>query len=182
VLAAYEAGSILYTLFFKRFVILDIVVLASFYTVRLVGGALVGGAPISPWLGALSQFMFFSLATGKRYSELSNEAGGMGPSNQSRGYRLGDMPMLLTAGVCSGLLGVLVLALYVSSENSIRLYARPDFLWALCPLLMLWVCRFWLITNRGEMNEDPVWFALKDRASHCIMAAAAAVLLLAGAK
>ncbi len=37
------------------------------------------------------------------------------------------------------------------------------------PLLLLWVCRLWLHTERGRMHDDPIVFALKDRASWAIL-------------
>jgi hypothetical protein len=47
------------------------------------------------------------------------------------------------------------------------------------PLMILWLCRVWLLASRGELDEDPVVFALTDRMSLLIGMAAIMVTLLA---
>jgi hypothetical protein len=37
-----------------------------------------------------------------------------------------------------------------------------------CPLLLFWISRVWLFAHRGDLHDDPVVFALKDRASYVI--------------
>lgn len=179
-LVAYLACTSWYSLDLKRRLALDVVVLASLYTFRLVGGAVVAEVPLSPWFMALSMFLFLSLATAKRYSELLNQKKQGELVNRARGYRPEDLPQLSVLGGASGYLAVLVLALYINSEHIAQLYKHPGVIWALCPLLLYWISRLWFLTNRGQMHEDPVVFALKDRVSYAMLVLTALVAFAAG--
>ena len=105
---------------------------------------------------------------------LANQAGAHG-----RGYLAGDLEQLGSLGSSAGLLAVLVLALYINSDEVRRLYSHPERLWLLCPLGLYWVSRIWLLAHRGLVNEDPLVFALKDRVSYGVAALGALVLLAA---
>jgi hypothetical protein len=72
--------------------------------------------------------------------------------------------LLLSFGVASGYLSVLVMALYVESGAE-TLYAEPRLLWLICPVLLYWISRIWLKAHRLQLHEDPVVFALNDRPS-----------------
>ena len=96
---------------------------------------------------------------------------------RGRGYSTGDLEILSMLGVASGLVAVLVLALYVASGDVTRLYAHHERLWLLCPLALYWVSRIWLLARRGLVDEDPVLFALRDRPSWIVGALAAAVVV-----
>jgi hypothetical protein len=120
-----------------------------------------------------------SLALVKRYSELrliqrqaKHEASG-------RGYRIDDLTILSSAGIASGYLSALVLALYVNSPEVLRLYRTPEVIWLLCCLLLYWVSRMWMITHRGDMHDDPIMFALSDLPSLAIGALALAIVVSA---
>lgn len=162
VLLVYLVTTVSYSYKLKRVAGLDIVILAFLYSLRVFAGAVSGAVEVSQWLLAFSLFFFFSLASVKRVSELvRNET-----SPAGRGYEPGDVPQLSSIGGSSGLLSILVLALYINSEAVKRLYEHPDFLWALCLCLLYWVTRIWLLASRGKVHEDPVVFALQDRASY----------------
>lgn len=179
-LVAYLVCTSWYSMDLKRRLALDVVVLASLYTFRLAGGAVVAEVPLSPWFMALSMFLFLSLATAKRYSELLNQQRQGKLVNLARGYRPEDLPQLSVLGGTSGYLAVLVLALYINSEHIAQLYRHPGVIWALCPLLLYWISRLWFLTNRGQMHEDPVVFALKDRVSYAMLILTALVVFMAG--
>ncbi len=165
VLSVYVFFSAFYSLALKRVVLMDVMVLAFFYALRIFAGAVAIGVEVSSWLLAFSIFIFFSLALLKRYSELtflSIDAGAL----TGRGYRKGDVDSLARLGTASGLLSVLVLALYVSSAEVTALYSHPRLLWLLCPVMLYWVSRVWLLAHRGEIPDEPIVFALRDRASY----------------
>lgn len=156
-----------YTFYFKRMVIVDVLLLAVLYTLRIVSGGLATDTPVSEWLLAFSMFIFASLAFAKRYSELYRvdaEGSDRDESNR-RGYRVTDLPSVEVMGIVTGYLSVLVLALYVKRDSDDSLYAYPQFLWGVCVCMMYWVSRLWIRARRGELNEDPVAFTLKDPAS-----------------
>jgi 4-hydroxybenzoate polyprenyltransferase len=173
VLLVYFATTLAYSLRLKRVAMLDVVVLAGLYTIRIIGGAVAIGSVLSFWLLAFSMFTFLSLAMVKRYTELGVLLANSRSEASGRGYNVEDLPLIQSLGAASGYIAVLVLALYINSPESLALYHRPQVLWLLCPLLLYWMSRFWVIAHRGEMNDDPVVFAALDRISQ-------AVLLLCG--
>ena len=179
VLAGYYLLTSAYSLRFKRIVMLDVVVLATLYTSRIVAGTAAIHSKPSFWLLAFSMFIFLSLAMVKRYIELlsAQKAGKINASG--RGYDVGDIPLIQSLGAASGYLSVLVLALYIDSPDSRALYHHPHYLWLLCPLLLYWISRAWAIAHRGIMHDDPVVFAVTDKLSRVLLMVAAAVILFA---
>ncbi|HQU44718.1 MAG TPA: UbiA family prenyltransferase [Pirellulales bacterium] len=173
-LAIYVGASLAYTLWLKREAMADVLVLAGLYTTRLIAGSLATGVPLSEWLLAFSMFLFLSLALAKRHAELTRLAAEDAGSAQGRGYLVSDRALVGTLGPAAGYLTVLVLALYLNGDKVRGLYAHHLLLWLMCPLLLYWISRLWLLANRGELNEDPVVFAITDRTS-LIVAALAAV-------
>ncbi len=162
----YLITTLLYSFHIKTMVILDTCVLAGLFTIRVIGGTAVIGAEWSFWLLAFSMFFFLSLAFTKRASELNALIVAGKESAKGRGYIVGDAALVTSMGVSAGYIGVLVIALYINSTKVSSNYASPFALWLICPLLLYWIGRIWLKTVRGEMNEDPIVFALKDRISH----------------
>ncbi len=155
-----------YSIKIKKIPVLDIIVLASFYAIRMVAGGFAANIVVSPWLLAFSMFMFLSLASAKRYAEmlLMRESNGKDP--KGRGYRLSDAEVISQLGVASGLVSILVLALYINGDEVRALYREPQLLWFVCPVVLYWVSRVWLLAHRGELNQDPIVFALSDRVSY----------------
>ena len=179
ILAFYILLTTLYSCWLKRLVMVDVVVLALLYTLRLLaGGAAVGIMP-SFWLLSFSMFIFFSLALMKRSADLVLGRSGGQNSMEGRGYLGSDGAIVQMCGVASGYLSVLVLALYINSEDVRLLYTHPELIWLLCPLLFYWISRVWLITSRGAMTDDPVLFAIRDRVSQGVAGAAAIILWIA---
>lgn len=178
-LLAYYALTLAYSLYLKRLVMVDVVVLAALYTARIVAGAAAIGAPLSFWLLAFSMVMFLSLALIKRYGELhALQARGL-TKTRGRGYQSDDLALISSLGAASGYLAVLVLALYIQDRNTALLYRHPPMIWPVCAILLYWVSRIWLIAHRGQMRDDPVLFAAKDRASWLMIAFCAACFWMA---
>ena len=178
-LAAYYVLTLTYSFGFKRIAMLDTVVLAALYTIRIIAGTAALRIGVSFWLLAFSMFLFLSLAMIKRYTELRALHMAGDSRSAGRGYAVGDLPLVQSLGGASGYLAVLVLALYINSSASELLYRHPPVLWLLCPLLLYWISRAWLIAHRGNMHDDPVVFALTDRTSRLLLAIA--VVIVAGA-
>ena len=179
ILAIYLLGNLAYSIWLKRVVMLDVVVLACFYALRLIAGGSATGIGVSDWLLAFSVFFFFGLAMIKRYSELRSLALIEGASPLGRGYLRSDLDAVGMFGVASGMISVLVLVLYVMSPEVRLLYRHPTLLLLLCPLFLYWITRIWFKANRGEVPQDPVVFALTDRTSYIAGIVAGAVLYLA---
>ena len=169
ILLAYFGMSAGYSLRIKRIAILDVLFLAGLYTVRIMAGTAATGIGSSHWLLAFTTFLFFSLALVKRYGELVVMRKVDGVNAKARGYELSDGELLASMGTASGYLSVLVLALYIATNNAEVLYAHPHLLWALCPLLLYWISHIWLTAHRGQMHHDPVVFATNDRTSRILL-------------
>lgn len=164
-LAVYYASTLAYTFVVKQLVVWDVVLLAGLYVMRILAGAAAVPVPPSFWLLAFSMFIFTSLALAKRFSEMDTVQRLGKKESTGRGYQTADIPLLLAMGVAAGYIAVLVMALYINSPEVHALYRRPYALWAICPLLLLWISRIWLKTHRGQMHDDPVVFAAKDALS-----------------
>lgn len=179
ILVGYLVTNALYSGWLKRAPMLDVVVLAGFYSLRLFAGASAVGVPISEWLLVFSQFLFFSLALAKRVSELHLIGERHQGRTPGRGYRAADIAQLSIFGGASGYLAVLVYALFINSPHVQAFYERPWALWGLFPLLLYWISRIWLVANRGELDSDPLVFTLRDRPSQVLVVCAALILLMA---
>ncbi len=183
--ALYLVVTTAYTFDLKRRTLIDVITLAGLFTLRLGVGVVAAGVMWSPWLLAFSLFLFFSLALAKRYAELDQlrATSGADRAAAGRGYTAGDLPIVGELGVGSGLLSVLVFTLYISgADTAAEQYPSRDLLWLLCPLLLYWIGRIWILTRRGEMPEDPVTFALKDRATYAVAAITVAIAALSASR
>ncbi len=165
VLGAYYLTTLAYSLWLKNRVMVDVILLAALYTFRIIAGAAATGIEPSFWLLAFSMFVFLSLAMVKRYAELHAVLQQHKTTAAGRGYHVDDLPLLANMGSASGYLSILVMALFVNSEDVHKLYAQPTLLWLVLPLLLFWISRIWMKTHRGEMHDDPVVFAARDRTS-----------------
>ena len=159
----YLVSTLTYSMYLKRLALVDVLTLAGLYTLRVVAGGAAVSVAISFWLLAFSMFLFLSLALVKRAAEL--EASESDRKVKGRGYDSADLEQLNTMGIASGYLAVLVIALYINSDDVVLYYQRPEALWFICPVLLFWVSRLWLRTSRGQMHYDPLLFAVKDRIS-----------------
>jgi 4-hydroxybenzoate polyprenyltransferase len=176
-LCLYLVTTLAYSLALKRVVILDVVVLSALYTLRMLAGAAATETFISPWLAAFSIFIFLSLAMVKRFSELQNVRAAGAAITNGRGYLLNDIEQVRSFGTSSAFASVVVFAVYIGQPDVLALYSHPQRMWLITPLMILWLCRVWLLASRGELDEDPVVFALTDRMS-LLMGLAAVVIAM----
>jgi 4-hydroxybenzoate polyprenyltransferase/phosphoserine phosphatase len=174
-LIAYACVATGYSYHLKKRSLVDVFALAFLYTIRVVGGGIASGYPVTVWLLAFTSFLFLGLAFLKRCSELVRIQS-MGRRHMgSRGYGVVDLPVLQMFGVASSFVAIVVFALYVNSTVAEAQYAWPGGLWAVAPCLLLWQCRLWLATARGEMHDDPIVYSIRDWVS---WGAGACVLLV----
>jgi 4-hydroxybenzoate polyprenyltransferase len=178
-LTMYVVLTTAYSVYLKRVAVLDVLLLAGLYTLRVLAGVAASHVRFSTWLLAFSMFLFLSLAFLKRYAELSQLTEGAEEAIARRGYLRGDREWLGSMGGASGYISVLVLALYINSDQVIALYLHPLLLWLICPLLLLWISRMWLLAHRGRINQDPIVATVGDPASYGIGALVAAILYVA---
>ena len=162
-LSLYFVGTLSYSLYLKRLLLLDVLVLAGLYTHRILSGGIATDVRVSAWLLGFSMFLFTSLAFAKRFVEL--HALTSDEKVKNRGYFRIDLPMVTSMGTASGYIATLVFMLYVESGAVRASYREPTLLWLVLPVLLYWLGRIWLLAGRGQMQEDPVKFALRDKKS-----------------
>jgi 4-hydroxybenzoate polyprenyltransferase len=179
VLLAYFFLTTAYSFILKQLALVDIITLALLYTVRVIAGGVATGLAVSEWLIGFSLFFFVSLACVKRFSELWTLRLNEKKSAQGRGYVVGDLDLISQFGLSTGCVAVLVFALYITSSDVTLLYRSPRLLWLICPLLLFWVSRLWLLAHRGLVHDDPIVFAIRDLTSYTVGFLAVGLLLLA---
>jgi 4-hydroxybenzoate polyprenyltransferase len=178
-LLVYLATTLAYSSYLKRVPLVDVLVLSGLYILRLLAGGSVTGTGISHWLAGFSMFLFLSLAIVKRFAELENLRASNAQPKNGRGYILTDLEQLRSFGTASAYAAVVVFAIYISGADVVKLYRQPRILWLIVPLMILWLNRVWLLASRGELDEDPVAFALTDRMSQLMGVAVVAIAWLA---
>lgn len=176
-LLIYTVLTLAYSFDLKRRLIVDALTLAMLYTLRIIAGAAAISVALSEWLLMFSLFLFVSLALLKRAIELDGITDGK--RIPGRGYLPSDADIIRSIGPTSGLLSVLVFTLYINSPAVAKLYSTPQMLWLLCPLLIYWITRIWFLANRGQVNQDPIVFALMDVRSYAVASFAGVILFLA---
>ena len=177
-LAFYFVLTCAYSWGLKRLIIADCLVLAMLYSVRIIAGAAAADIPMSFWLLAFSVFLFLSLAFVKRYAELIVQAQLGREKAHGRGYLTTDAPLVQSLGLSAGYAAVLVLAFYLNSDAVVKLYRSPEFMWASVPVMLFWISWVWMKAHRGQMHDDPLIFALRDKASLIAGVAFTAVLAI----
>lgn len=181
-LLVYFVITCVYSFKLKQLVLVDCMTLAMLYTLRIVAGAAAVGSAMSFWLLAFSVFLFLSLAFIKRFAELQVQLLQGKHKAHGRGYLTDDAPLIQMLGIASGFMSVLVLALYLNSSEVLVLYAHPEWVWGLVPVMVFWISWLWLQAHRGEMHDDPLVFAVKDKASLVSGALFAAFMLIGAAQ
>ncbi len=180
ILGGYLITTLAYSFALKRQPVLDVVILAGLFTLRVLAGSLLLPSPVSPWLLSFSMLFFLGLAMVKRYAELERVVREGGSAITARGYSSRDLSMLLAAGMSAGFSSIVVFTIYLINEQYPRdIYGHPEVLWGMMPLVLVFFLRLWHLTVHGQMDEDPVIFAMRDRFSLGLASAMAAVLLLA---
>ncbi|MDP3607583.1 MAG: UbiA family prenyltransferase [Methylophilus sp.] len=179
VLFAYFMMTLAYSFRLKKQVIVDVMMLAGLYTMRIIAGAAATAITPSFWLLAFSMFIFLSLAMVKRYSELLITLQANKKEPAGRGYSVEDLPVLMAIGVSAGLGSVLILALYINSPETNQMYPNTMWLWLIPPIILYWTSRMWMKAHRGQVDDDPVVFAARDWQSLTVIALSACIFAAA---
>ncbi|MDR4480495.1 MAG: UbiA family prenyltransferase [Nitrospira sp.] len=179
VLGGYLVLTTAYTFYLKQFVMVDVIALAQLYTLRIYAGGAATGIVPSHWLLTFSLFLFLSLALVKRYTELRLLSRSDEKEVHGRGYWVTDIEHIASIGSSSGLVAVLVLALYISSKEVLLLYSHSELLWLICPVMLYWITRVWMLAYRNRMDDDPVVFAVRDPKSYVVAALIGLIVFLA---
>ena len=164
----YAIITTLYSMVLKKIMMVDVITLALLYSARLIGGGYVCSIPLSFWLLSFFWFFFSSLALAKRSTELLHTRDRRKLSKTRRGYLAQDLGMVNLLGVAFAASSIVVFSLYIDTPRTQMIYQHHQLLWATSLLLTYWLGRLWILTGRGEMEQDPIVFALKDPATYFI--------------
>lgn len=168
-----------YVFYLKRKLLVDVLALAALHVLRILAGNAATGIELSTWLLAFAMFLFFSLAILKRYSELRERGDEVGLRAVGRGYQAGDLETLSQLGMASGLISVVIVALYINSKQVTELYHRPELIWLICPVVLYVLARIWVLARRGHVADDPLMFIIYDWRSQLMAAIVLAIILAA---
>jgi 4-hydroxybenzoate polyprenyltransferase len=168
-----------YVFVLKKKLLVDVLALAGLHTIRILAGTFATMVEFSFWLSAFAVFLFFSLALVKRYSELRASASETGLRSRGRGYQADDIDILSQLGTASGLISVLILALYIDSAAVRAKYTYPELIWLVCPIVLYVVARIWVLAHRGHVADDPLVFIMTDWRSHAMGVLTAAIMVAA---
>jgi len=178
-LATYVVIALGYSFVLKRWVVVDVGALAVLYVLRVLAGGAAIAVDVSPWLLALSFALFASLALAKRYAEVSESDIPASARLPGRGYGRRDLGWLRTAGWACAAASSLIIAFYAASLAGSRYYAHPSWLYALAPIVFVWLARVWTRAGDGRMHDDPVVDAATDPMGLAIVAAGVATFVAA---
>jgi len=178
-LAVYIVCTTAYSFYLKQVALVDVLMLSGLYTMRLLAGGAATGTEISHWLAGFSIFLFLSLAMVKRFSELENLRARGITATHGRGYLVVDLEQIRSFGTSCATATVVVFSMYISRRDVEILYKHAGRLWLIVPLMLFWLYRVWLLGSRGEMDDDPVIFALRDRVSLAVGVCVLAVAIFA---
>jgi 4-hydroxybenzoate polyprenyltransferase len=155
----------LYSIYLKRMLMIDVVVLGCLYAIRVAAGGEATGIRPSEWLIAFSVFFFLALALIKRQAELATMLKLRRKRAGNRSYRTEDFPVIAALASSAAFNAVTIYAVFVWFELQNELYSTPEVLWFAIPMLVYWLGRAVLLAHRGSMLEDPIVFAATDAKS-----------------
>jgi 4-hydroxybenzoate polyprenyltransferase len=179
ILFAYLITTTAYSIYLKEIFIVDVILLGALYTLRILAGGFATDIQVSSWLLGFSGFFFLSLAFMKRYTDLVLFKKNDQVELFGRGYQIEDMDIVQKFGIASGFISLLILAMYITSEQVLVLYTQPLLLWIAIPIILYWLMNMWIATNRGKMTEDPIIYAVKDRNSYIVFFLVLTIIILA---
>ena len=162
VLIAYYFFTTIYSIFLKKIAILDIASLALLFTIRIIFGVSILSQDLPFWLILFSFFIFSSLSIAKRLTELYKLKDLKSKENFGRGYSYSDTKFLELFGISFAVSSTILFSMYILLDAVTKSFINYEIL-ILCNLIIsIWLMRVWLVCTRGELNDDPIIFALKD--------------------
>ena len=170
IIISYFILSNLYTFFFKKIVIIDLLILSLLYTSRILGGGYIADTSTSLSLLLFSVFFFTSLAAVKRLIELVNIIKFKKKRIHGREYTIKHKKMIYWIAILTGWISILVLIFHINSPVVIKQYSFPDILWIICFVMLFWISRIIYVSNKGQIKDDPIVYAISDKISYLCLA------------
>jgi 4-hydroxybenzoate polyprenyltransferase len=149
-----------YSTWLKHIVLLDIIVLASFYVIRVAAGvALIDVDRFSPWLYVFTTFLALLIGTGKRRAELSLLSEGANAHRRVLdGYTLQFLDQLIT--LASGMT-IITYSLYSFSAPNLP---ENHTMMLTIPFIIYSIFRYQYLLQVKDTGGAPEDIVLSDRA------------------
>ena len=163
VVSAYLVLTVAYSVFFKRYRWVDLILLSSLYSLRVIAGAIAAGVVASPWLMAFVMPAFLALAAVKRLTELRKLPSGS--TLPGRAYSQADSRTLLGLAIIGATMTIGVFCAYTVTWTASVLYVDLWELRIMALPMSLWFAHMILTGWKGRQSYDPMVFALRDAIS-----------------
>lgn len=155
VIALYLAMQLAYSLGLKRFALLDVLIVASGFALRILAGGFAAEVPLTPWILAMGFLLALLLALGKRHGDISHVTNADAHATR---YSLVAIERLL-----AGLSGAVVVAyvLYTFSSDVIARHGHHALFYS-TPWVVLGVARYLYLVFQRSAGGDPSRLAVRD--------------------
>ena len=159
VAAGFLTLQVLYTFVFKRWVIVDVMVIALGFVIRVVGGGIAISVPVSNWLYLCTLLLAVFLGFAKRWHELSSlQADAVGHRENLSEYSLPMLDQMLSIVAASC---ILAYGLYTVAQDTIE-HVGSDRLKYTVPFVIYGIFRYLFLIHRRGAGGSPDRVLLSD--------------------
>jgi 4-hydroxybenzoate polyprenyltransferase len=159
VLGGYVAMQVLYSSWLKHQVLVDVLVIAIGFVLRVVAGAVAISVPVSNWLYLCTLLLALFLGFAKRRAELGVLEGDAGAHRANLGeysVALLDQLISVTAACC-----ILAYGLYTVSPDTVRHVGSDDLKFTV-PFVVHGIFRYLYLVHRRGLGGSPEKVLLTD--------------------
>jgi 4-hydroxybenzoate polyprenyltransferase len=158
--AGYFVLMILYTVLFRRFVIIDVLTIAIGFVIRAVAGALIIDVEISSWLLVCTVLLALFLGLAKRRHEIiALESAAAGHRESLVEYAPGLLDQMI--GVVAASI-IVAYALYTMWPDTVAKFGTTQLGFTL-PIVLYGIFRYLYLIHRREEGGEPDRLLLEDR-------------------
>ena len=159
-LASFILLNIIYSVYFKHIVILDVFSIAAGFTIRVLAGAAIINVPVSSWLVLTTMFISLFLGVMKRHSELEQitELEKTPTRKVLAEYSLtftNQMATVAAAGV------IICYALYTVSQRTVSVFGTENLIYT-TPFVVFGIFRFMYLEYLNQKGENTTQIMLTD--------------------
>ena len=159
-LASFILLNIIYSVYFKHIVILDVFSIAAGFTIRVLAGAAIINVPVSSWLVLTTMFISLFLGVMKRHSELEQiTEREITPTRKVLAeYSLtftNQMATVAAAGV------IICYALYTVSQRTVSVFGTENLIYT-TPFVVFGIFRFMYLEYLNQKGENTTQIMLTD--------------------
>ena len=160
IIACYFVTTLLYSLYFKQIIILDVIIIASGFMFRAIGGAFVINEQVSSWLIICTMFLALFFALNKRRAEiiaLGDNAGTVRQTLLNYDLHYLDMMINIVTAAC-----LMAYALYTLDPGTIVKFGTRNLVITL-PFVIYGLFRYLYLAYHLNLGETPETTIIKDK-------------------